>query len=371
MLDPTLVGWKVETVGDDIAWMKFRPAQIPQSPGIAIPGLDGRLYAINPEAGFFGVAPGTSYASNPNAMKTITRNTLFTNVAMTPDDDVWWEDLTKPPPPDLVDWTRRPWNPKSRRKAAHPNARFTAPARQCPVIAPEFEDPAGVPISAILFGGRRAATVPLVSEALSWNHGVFLGSIMASETTAAATGKTGTLRRDPMAMLPFCGYHMADYFAHWLRMPFLSPHPAHLPRIFFVNWFRKDTHGGGGSGRFLWPGYGENSRILKWVFERTDKPVEDPATACRTPIGYLPTLQSIDRVGLPVPDADMKALIAFDPDAWRAEIPSIHAHYAQFKDRLPAALANELATLEAALPPPLAAAASAPASPPAIPSAAG
>jgi phosphoenolpyruvate carboxykinase (GTP) len=336
MLDPTLVGWKVETVGDDIAWMKFR----------APDSGDGKLYAINPEAGFFGVAPGTSYASNPNAMKTITRNTLFTNVAMTPDDDVWWEDLTKPPPPDLVDWTRRPWNPKSRRKAAHPNARFTVPARQCPVIASEFEDPAGVPISAILFGGRRATTVPLVAEALSWNHGVFLGSIMASETTAAAAGKTGTLRRDPMAMLPFCGYHMADYFAHWLRMPFLSPHPAHLPRIFFVNWFRKDT-----SNRFLWPGYGENSRILKWVFDRTDKPVEDPATACRTPIGYLPTLHSIDRVGLSVPDADMKALIAFDPDAWRAEIPSIHTHYAQFKDRLPTPLASELAALESALTP--------------------
>ncbi|HVS69673.1 MAG TPA: phosphoenolpyruvate carboxykinase (GTP) [Phycisphaerae bacterium] len=338
MLEPTLVGWKVETVGDDIAWMKFAPE--------AQAMRDGRLHAINPEAGFFGVAPGTSYASNPNAMKTITRNTLFTNVAMTPDGDVWWEDLTKPAPAELVDWMRRPWTPKSRRKAAHPNARFAVSAKQCPVIAPEFENPSGVPISAILFGGRRASTVPLVTEALSWRQGVFLGSIMASETTAAAAGKTGTLRRDPMAMLPFCGYHMGDYFAHWLRMSALSPNAAQLPRIFFVNWFRKE--GGASSGRFLWPGYGENSRVLKWVFERADQPIDAPG-AVRTPIGYVPTLQGIDRVGLSVSDADMQALLAFDAAAWRAEIPSIEQHYARFGERLPAGLREELRALEAAL----------------------
>jgi phosphoenolpyruvate carboxykinase (GTP) len=327
MLDPTLVGWKVETVGDDIAWMKF--------------GADGRLYAINPEAGFFGVAPGTSYNSNPNAMKTLTRNTIFTNCALTEDDDVWWEEMTKPAPESLSDWMRRPWNPKSRRKAAHPNARFTVPARQCPVIAPEWEDPAGVPISAILFGGRRAGVVPLVNEALSWQHGVFLGSIMASETTAAATGKVGALRRDPMAMLPFCGYHMGDYFTHWLKIAAHAPDPQKLPRIFYVNWFRKTPEG-----RYLWPGYGENSRILKWIFNRCNAPLEESALAARTAIGYLPTPGSIDRAGLPVDDKDMKELLKVDAAGWLAEIPSIREHYAKFGERLPAGLARELQSLE-------------------------
>jgi phosphoenolpyruvate carboxykinase (GTP) len=327
MLDPTLVGWKVETIGDDIAWMKFGP--------------DGRLYAINPEAGFFGVAPGTSYKSNPNAMKTITRNTLFTNCAMTEDDDVWWEDMTKPPPENLIDWTRRPWTGKSRRKAAHPNARFTVPARQCPVIAPEWEDPRGVPISAILFGGRRAGVIPLVNEALSWQHGVFLGSIMASETTAAATGKVGALRRDPMAMLPFCGYHMGDYFAHWLKVGAAAKDAAKLPRIFYVNWFRKNA-----DGKFLWPGYGENSRVLKWVFERCTKPAADTALATKTAIGYVPTPGSIDRAGLPVEDKDMKELLKVDTDGWLAELPSVREHYAKFGDRLPQGLTKELESLE-------------------------
>jgi phosphoenolpyruvate carboxykinase (GTP) len=343
MLDPTLVGWKVETIGDDIAWMKFHHIA-PGLPGIPSSPPNPRLYAINPEAGFFGVAPGTSYATNSSAMKTITRNTIFTNCALTEDDDVWWEEMTRPAPDHLVDWTRRPWTPKSRRKAAHPNARFTVPARQCPVIAPEWEDPHGVPISAILFGGRRATTVPLVQEALNWQHGVFLGSIMASETTAAAAGKTGTLRRDPMAMLPFCGYHMGDYFAHWLNIATVPN--ASLPRIFHVNWFRKDA---GGGGRYLWPGYGENARVLKWIFDRCNLPLTDPTLATPTPIGFLPTPGSIDRAGLPVSDADMKDLLRFDPDAWRAELPTLHTHYAQFGDRLPRQLREQLATLEAQL----------------------
>jgi phosphoenolpyruvate carboxykinase (GTP) len=326
MLDPTLVGWKVETIGDDIAWMKF--------------GEDGRLYAINPEAGFFGVAPGTSYKSNPNAMKTIARNAVFTNCALTEDVDVWWEEMTKPAPDSLVDWTRRPWNAKSRRKAAHPNARFTVPARQCPVIAPEWEDPAGVPISAILFGGRRATVVPLVMEALSWQHGVFLGSVMASETTAAAAGKTGTLRRDPMAMLPFCGYHMGDYFRHWLHVG-SRVDAAKLPRIFHVNWFRKDAQG-----RFLWPGFGENSRVLKWIFERCGKTPTDPLTGCETAIGYLPAAGSLDRAGLSVSDADMRELLRVDVEGWRSEVPAIRTHYAQFGDRLPNELHREVDRLE-------------------------
>jgi len=327
MLDPTLVGWKVETIGDDIAWMKF--------------GADGRLYAINPEAGFFGVAPGTSYKSNPNAMKTITRNAIFTNCAMTQDNDVWWEDMTRPPPDQLIDWTRRPWTPKSRRKAAHPNARFTVPARQCPVIAPEWDDPRGVPISAILFGGRRAGVIPLVNEALSWQHGVFLGSVMASETTAAATGRVGTLRRDPMAMLPFCGYHMGDYFAHWLKMGAEAKDADKLPRIFYVNWFRKSA-----DGRFLWPGYGENSRVLKWVFDRCCMPAADTSLATQTAIGYLPTPGSIDRAGLPVADGDMKELLKIDVEGWLTEVPSIREHYAKFGERLPQGLTRELESLE-------------------------
>ena len=321
MLEPTLAGWKVETIGDDIAWMKFGP--------------DGRLHAINPEAGFFGVAPGTSMESNPNAMRTITRNALFTNCALTQDGDVWWEEMTRTAPAPMVDWLRRPWSPGIPRKAAHPNARFTVPASQCPVIASEWQDPAGVPISAILFGGRRGTTVPLAMEAFSWQHGTFLGAIMASETTAAAVGKAGVLRRDPMAMLPFCGYHMGDYFAHWLKVGKVGGDK--MPKIFYVNWFRKNDQG-----KFLWPGYGENSRVLKWVFERC----ENKADAVETPIGKIPTTSGIDRTGLTMSDTDVKQLLAVDKASWLAELPGIRDHFAKFGDRLPAGLTEELAALE-------------------------
>ena len=327
MLEPTLSGWTVQTIGDDIAWMKFGP--------------DGRLYAINPEAGFFGVAPGTSMRSNPNAMKTVSKNALFTNVALTDDNDVWWEDMSKTAPELLFDWIRRPWTAASRRKAAHPNARFTVPARQCPVIAPEWEDPAGVPISAILFGGRRAGVIPLVNEALNWQYGVFLGSVMASETTAAATGNVGSLRHDPMAMLPFCGYNMGDYFAHWLKIGANAKDPSKLPRIFYVNWFRKSA-----DGRFLWPGYGENSRVLKWIFDRCGKPVTDTSTATLTPIGYLAKPSALDRTGLEISDADVKELLEIDSAGWLSEIAGIREHYAKFGDRLPQGLTKELESLE-------------------------
>ena len=321
MLNPTLPGWKVETVGDDIAWMKFGP--------------DGRLYAINPEAGFFGVAPGTSMKSNPNAMRTCEQNSIFTNCALTPDGDVWWEEMSEAPP-QLTDWLRRPWTPKSGRKAAHPNARFTTPARQCPVISPDWENPAGVPISAILFGGRRGTVVPLINEALSWQHGTFMGSIMSSETTAAATGAVGQLRFDPFAMLPFCGYHMGDYFAHWLAIG-AKADPKKLPGIYYVNWFRK-----GADGKFLWPGYGENSRVLRWVFER----VTGTGKAVETPIGRLPAPGAIDLTGLKVADADMAELTRADAEAWTRELPAIRAHYEKFGDRLPQGLRDELAALE-------------------------
>ncbi len=322
MLNPTLPGWKVETVGDDIAWMKF--------------GSDGRLHAINPEAGFFGVAPGTSDATNPNAMRTLHANGIFTNCAITPEDDVWWEQMTEKPPASLVDWLRRPWTPESGRAAAHPNARFTIPARQCPVISPEWEDPAGVPISAILFGGRRASVVPLVNEAVSWRHGTFLGSIMSSETTAAAAGAVGKLRYDPFAMLPFCGYHMGDYFAHWLATG-AKADPEKLPRIFHVNWFRK-----GADGKFLWPGYGENSRVLKWIFER----VSGGGNAVETPIGRLPAPGALDLSGLRIPDAAMAELLRVDVDGWLGQIPSIREHYDRFGPKLPAGLREELSALE-------------------------
>ena len=325
MLNPTVPGWKVETVGDDIAWMKFGP--------------DGRLHAINPEAGFFGVAPGTSMKSNPNALRTTERNAIFTNCAITPDGDVWWEEMTDQPPAELTDWLRRPWTPASGRKSSHPNSRFTVPARQCPVIAPEWEDPAGVPIDAILFGGRRSHVVPLVIEAFDWQHGTFLGATASSETTAAATGQVGQLRRDPMAMLPFCGYNMGDYFAHWLEIGARTD-PTKLPRIFYVNWFRRDA-----DGKFLWPGYGENSRVLKWVVER----LSGAAAAVDTPIGRLPADGALDMAGLDVPPDAMRQLLDVDVDGWLAEVPLIREHFAQFGDRLPAALNVEVDRLEARL----------------------
>jgi phosphoenolpyruvate carboxykinase (GTP) len=325
MLVPTIPGWKAETVGDDICWMKF--------------GDDGRLWAINPEAGFFGVAPGTSYNTNANAMDTLWGNSVYTNTALTDDGDIWWEEMTDTPPARATDWKGNAWNPEIETPAAHPNARFTTPASQCPSIAEEWEDPAGVPISAILFGGRRRTTVPLVTEANDWEHGVFLGSIMASEKTAAAEGTQGELRFDPMAMLPFCGYNYADYFAHWLSME-KATDPAKLPKIFFVNWFRRDD-----DGRFLWPGFGENSRVLKWVFER----VNGDADAIDTPIGKLPTKEALDTDGLEIDEADLDTILSVDVDGWKAAIPQIREHFAQFGDRLPDALNVEVDDLEAKL----------------------
>ena len=322
MLIPTLPDWKVETVGDDICWMKY--------------GADGRLYAINPEAGFFGVAPGTSMHTNPNAMLTIAANTIFTNTALTADGDVWWDGIDGERPDGLTDWQGNAFDPESGKPAAHPNARFTVPASQDPAIASEWEDPVGVPISAVLFGGRRASVVPLVFESFNWDHGVFLGSIMASETTAAAAGAVGNLRRDPFAMLPFCGYNMADYFGHWLEVG-AKGDASKLPKIFYVNWFRKDA-----DGRWLWPGYGDNSRVLEWVFER----VAGRAEAVETPIGYLPAEGAINVDGLDVSDADLAELLRVDRDEWRAEVPLIREHFAQFGDRLPAALSAAVDDLE-------------------------
>ena len=325
MLVPTIPGWKAETIGDDICWMKF--------------GADGRLYAINPEAGFFGVAPGTGYDTNANAMHTLWGNCIFTNTALTPDGDVWWEGMSDQAPARATDWKGNAWTPESDTPAAHPNARFTAPASQCPSAAPEWQDPTGVPISAILFGGRRRTTVPLVTQAFDWEHGVFLGSIMASETTAAQQGAVGNLRFDPMAMLPFCGYNMADYFAHWLTIG-AKGDASKLPQIFFVNWFRRDENG-----RFLWPGYGENSRVLKWVFER----VGGSAAAVKTPIGYLPADGSLDVNGLDIAKTDLDQLLSVDVDGWRSAIPQIKDHYAQFGSKLPNRLSSQLDQLAGAL----------------------
>jgi phosphoenolpyruvate carboxykinase (GTP) len=321
MLSPTIPGWKAETIGDDICWMKF--------------GEDGRLYAINPETGFFGVAPGTSDKSNVNAMRTLDANCIYSNVALTDDGDVWWEEMSKEPPAHTTDWLRRSWTPDAGRPAAHPNSRFTAPAGQCPVIASEWEDPNGVPIDAILFGGRRASVVPLVTEAESWRQGTFLGSIMASEKTAAATGGLGNLRRDPMAMLPFCGYHMGDYFAHWLKVG--EKGGEKMPKIFYVNWFRKSP-----DGKFLWPGFAENSRVLKWIFERCDGTAE----AVDTPLGKMPTEEGLDTEGLDVDSEDMKELLRVDVEGWKAEIPLIKEHFEAFGDKLPAGLQEELSDLE-------------------------
>ncbi len=323
MLVPTIPGWKVETIGDDICWMKFGP--------------DGQLYAINPEAGFFGVAPGTSEDSNFNAMKTIEKNTIFTNVALTDDGDVWWEGIGKEAPGHLIDWKGNDWAPGSKDPAAHPNARFTAPAHQCPAIAPEWEDPKGVPISAILFGGRRPSTIPLVHQSFSWAHGVFLGSIVGSEITAAAiSANIGQVRRDSFAMLPFCGYNMGDYFKHWLKIG-TQADAAKLPKIFYVNWFRKTA-----DGKWLWPGYGENSRVLKWIFER----VSGEGKAVETSIGYMPTEDAIDRSGLDVSQSDMKELLKVNKEEWMKEIASIREHYKKFGDKLPKELTDELNALE-------------------------
>jgi phosphoenolpyruvate carboxykinase (GTP) len=324
MLTPTLPGWKAECVGDDIAWMRIGP--------------DGRLWAINPEAGFFGVAPGTSASSNPNAMRTIERNTIFTNVALTQDHDVWWEGMCEAPP-RAINWRGEPWTPDTGAPAAHPNARYTAPLAQCPIADPAYDDPRGVPISAILFGGRRPATIPLVYEALSWQHGVFLGSIQASETTAAATGKVGHVRRDPMAMRPFCGYNIGDYFQHWLDIG-ARMEPAKRPRIYFVNWFRR-----GADGRFLWPGFGDNIRVLKWIFERC----EGAGHAVDTPLGPMPTPDDIDISGLTLPREDLEEILSVDAAGWLGGMDILRRHYANLGDRVPQALHDELNALEARL----------------------
>jgi phosphoenolpyruvate carboxykinase (GTP) len=322
MLTPTLPGWKVETVGDDIAWMKF--------------GKDGRLYAINPESGFFGVAPGTSMKSNPNAMASIAKNTIFTNVGLTDDGDVWWEGMTDTPPKHLINWLGNDWTPESSEKAAHPNARFTAPSSQCPVIDKDWEDPKGVPISAILFGGRRSSVVPLVYEAFNWQHGTFMGSGVSSETTAAAVGEVGKLRHDPFAMLPFCGYNMGDYFKHWLEMG-KKTQPENLPRIYYVNWFRK-----GSNGEWLWPGFGENSRVLKWIFERAS----GKNNATKTPIGYVPNEDGIDLTGINISKESLQKLLDVDTFAWKEEVKEARSYLERFGDRLPQGIVHEINSLE-------------------------
>ncbi|MGY1623772.1 phosphoenolpyruvate carboxykinase (GTP) [Geodermatophilus sp. SYSU D00965] len=323
MLEPTIPGWKVETLGDDIAWMRF--------------GEDGRLYALNPEYGLFGVAPGTGWDTNPNAMRTVEKgNSVFTNVALTDDGDIWWEGMTDEPPAHLTDWKGRDWTPESEEPSSHPNSRFCTPITQCPILAPEYEDPKGVPISAILFGGRRKTTIPLVTEARDWNHGVFMGATLSSETTAAATGAVGVVRRDPFAMLPFIGYHAGDYVRHWVETG-KAHDAAKLPRIFYVNWFRRDEDGG-----FLWPGFGENSRVLKWVVER----LEGTAAAVETPIGHVPTADALDVAGLDMTPEQVEKALAVDKDEWRAEVPQITEWFQKFGDKLPSTMWDELAILE-------------------------
>ena len=321
MLEPTMPGWKVETIGDDIAWMRF--------------GEDGRLYAINPEAGFFGVAPGTGMHTNANAIRTLTGNSIFTNVALTDDGDVWWEGLTEEPPAHLIDWKGRDWTPESTEPSSHPNARFAVPAAQCPTIAPNWEDPAGVPIDAILFGGRRATNVPLVAESFDWTHGVFMGATMSSEKTAAAEGTVGELRRDPFAMLPFCGYNMADYWGHWLKIGSFTA-PDKLPRIYAVNWFRRDA-----DGRFIWPGFGDNSRVLDWIIRR----LEGRANAVDTPIGRLPVLAELDLEGVDISDEDLQELFRVDRGSWNAEADMTAEYFEQFGDRVPEAMHEQLTAL--------------------------
>jgi phosphoenolpyruvate carboxykinase (GTP) len=325
MLTPTLPGWKVETVGDDIAWMKF--------------GEDGRLYAINPEAGFFGVAPGTSMKSNPNAMHACSKNSIFTNVALTDEGDVWWEEMTDEPPSHLTNWLGHDWTPESHEKASHPNARFTAPASQCPTIDPAWEDPKGVPISAILFGGRRSSVIPLIYEAFSWQHGTFLGASVSSETTAAAVGAVGKLRHDPFAMLPFCGYHMGDYFGHWLELGEKAD-SSKLPRIYYVNWFRRNEEG-----KFLWPGFGDNSRVLKWIFER----VSGSEESVKTPIGHVPTPEALDTSGLNLSSEQLNELLSVDRAAWKKEVVELRDYFKMFGDRLPKGIQEELNALDSRL----------------------
>lgn len=326
MLEPTIPGWEVQTLGDDIAWMRF--------------GSDGRLYATNPEFGFFGVAPGTGWPTNSNAMKTIeVGNSIFTNVALTDDGDVWWEGMTDTPPAQLTDWKRRDWTPESSETSSHANSRFCTPAGQCPIIAPEWEDPAGVPISAIIFGGRRKTTVPLVVQARSWNHGVFLGATLSSETTAAATGAVGVVRRDPFAMLPFIGYHVGDYFAHWLGLAKKSDE-SKLPKIFYVNWFRR-----GSDGRFLWPGFGENSRVLKWIINR----VEGRAEGVESAIGLAPRAEELDLSGLDLPVSDIEEVLAVRKEEWQAELPLIEEWFTKIGSKLPNALRDELEGLKSRL----------------------
>jgi len=324
MIQPTLPGWRAECIGDDIAWMKIGP--------------DGRLYAINPEAGFFGVAPGTSAQSNPMAMASVRANTIFTNCALTDDGDIWWEGIGIPAPAHAVDWKGRDWRPDSKEPAAHPNARFTAPAAQCPIISPDWEKPEGVPIDIFLFGGRRASMAPLVTEAFDWDHGVFLGATASSETTAANIGAVGNLRRDPFAMRPFCGYNMADYFQHWFDMGDRLGEKA--PRIFYVNWFRKTA-----DGKWLWPGYGENSRVLEWMCRR----LEGTVAAQATPIGLLPRAGDLNMAGLVLPAENLQELLRVDVAAWRAELPDIEQHFACFGDRLPQRLRQQVRKLEAQL----------------------
>jgi phosphoenolpyruvate carboxykinase (GTP) len=319
MMQPTIPGWKVTTLGDDIAWIRV--------------GKDGRLYAMNPEMGFFGVAPGTSEKSNPNALKACAKNTIFTNVVLTPEGDVWWEDMGVPAPAKGIDWEGNEWTPTSGKKGAHANSRFTAPAAQCPVIDPDWQNPEGVPLSAIMFGGRRPSTIPLVNEAFDWEHGVFMGSACGSETTAAALGAAGVLRRDPFAMLPFCGYNMGDYFAHWLT---IGKNASKLPKVYFINWFRKSA-----DGKFLWPGFGENSRVLKWICER----VEGTGKAQQTPIGNLPTADALDVSGLNLPAENLKELLHVDLEGWKKEIADVEANYTKFGSHLPKALNEELEKL--------------------------
>jgi len=327
MLEPTIPGWKVETLGDDIAWMRF--------------GADGRLYAVNPEYGLFGVAPGTDWKTNPNAMRTLAKgNSIFTNVARTDDGDVWWEGMGTPPP-HLIDWHGNDWTPDSDKPSSHPNSRFCTPITQCPILAPEYEDPRGVPIDAILFGGRRKSTIPLVTQARDWVHGVFMGATLSSETTAAAVGQVGVVRRDPMAMLPFIGYHAGDYFRHWIEMgKGLDGDADKLPKIFHVNWFRRGT-----DGRYLWPGFGENSRVLKWVVQR----LSGTAAAVETPAGYVPAPGTLDMDGLDVTEADVTEALAFDPAEWQAELPQIAAWFEKFGEKLPGVLWAELDALKARL----------------------